>query len=87
VLDEVNSLTEQLRSQAATDEGWATAGCQGQQLPAAAASSVTRKMMATISELSLYQVSCYLIQGRGIGFSMGCWPLVIALCAAYATLL
>jgi outer membrane protein TolC len=60
VLDEVNTLTEQLRSQAATGRA------AGQQLAAEANSyqqqlrSVTRKMMATISELSLYQVCCLL---------------------------
>lgn len=58
VLDEVTQLTDVLRGEAA--EGRAT----GAQLAAAANSyqqklrAVTRKMMATISELSLYQVCC-----------------------------
>jgi len=70
VLDEVTSLTGQLRGRAA--EGRVI----GQQLSAEANSyqqrlrAVTRKMMATISELSLYQVGGL---GCGSGSCVDCF--------------
>eukprot|EP00878_Enallax_costatus_P039780 GHUV01045688.1.p3 GENE.GHUV01045688.1~~GHUV01045688.1.p3 ORF type:complete len:105 (+),score=27.97 GHUV01045688.1:182-496(+) len=71
VLDEVSQLTDALRGEAA--DGRAT----GAQLAAAANSyqqklrAVTRKMMATISELSLYQVSSSLFMQWLAGTTQG----------------
>ena len=80
VLDEVTQLTDNLRG--VTSDGRAT----GAQLAAAANSyqqklrSVTRKMMATISELSLYQVGGHPPRRGGRGWETAFAWLVSNIC-------